>query len=879
MLDRVLLAIITRALPSADREWMSGDLEEEFLRVSGHHGRWTARRWLVGEFLRNLGRRASIPKVKFMNWIDLKLGVRMLVKYPGLTMVGGLAMAFAIWAGVVAFAMLAPMLYPSLPLTEGHRVVQLEVHDAEKNGDESRILYDYTVWQGSLRSVTDLGAWRNSGRNLVLPGVETKPVRAAEMSASGFQVGEGEPLMGRVLTDADADPAAPLVAVIGFGLWQSRFGSDPAVVGKSVQLGNEHAVVVGVMREGFEFPVSHDLWLPFRPIRTQPAPRSGPPISVFGRIAPGETLETAQAELATLGQRVAADHPATHQHLEPKVSPYAGLLGMGGDESVIMSAIYIFVLMLITLVCGNVGLLIFARAASREGDLIVRTALGASRGRIVWQLFAEALVLGVLAASVGLVAAHFTLKNWGVPFLEANIGRLPFWWDVSLSPLAVINALALAIFGAAVAGVIPAFKLTRGMSDKLKQSSAGSGGLQFGGVWTVIIIAQITATTMFPGALYWERYQLSRVADFDYGFAADQYLTAKIDRDASTSRETIGQRLEELRRRVAAEPGVSAVTFVESLPALYHPSVQLEFPDNANIPSPAYARLAAVEPGYFDVLQSPVIAGRTFTAADVQAGSRVAIVDQGFVDRVLKGRNPIGLQVRFAPDEDAKNAAPEPWVEIVGLAKDLGVQAAVQPTRVSGFYLPAPPDRLKELYLMAHVPSGDPASLSQRLVEITTAVDPTLQLSAVQRADQVNSDLVWIIGLWLQVTSVVSAVAVVLSLAGIYAVLSFTVSRRTREIGVRVALGGPRDRVILAILRKPLVRVVIGVFVGAGFVLAAGAALRTTSFPGSELPITVRHIAVLAGYMVFMVGVCSLACIVPARRALRVEPTVALRTE
>jgi len=302
------------------------------------------------------------------------------------------------------------------------------------------------------------------------------------------------------------------VAVIGYDVWRTRFGSDPHVLGRDVQLGNDYATVVGVMRDGFEFPVSHDVWLPLKTAVLDHTPRSGPAISVFALLAPGETIQTAQAELTTAGRRAATELPATHQHLEPRVRPYAMMMVPDGPADLaIMYSIYFFTAVLLMLICGNVGLLLFARAASREADLVVRTALGASRGRIVAQMFAEALVLGGVAAIAGVTAADVALRTWGVVFLETNLGRLPFWFDLSLSPRAFAVASVLTVAGAAIAGIMPAMKLTRGMGHRLKQTTAGGGGLQFGGIWTVVIVAQVAATVIFPALVYWEQSQLRNV--------------------------------------------------------------------------------------------------------------------------------------------------------------------------------------------------------------------------------------------------------------------------------------------------------------------------------------------------------------------------------
>ena len=261
--------------------------------------------------------------------------------------------------------------------------------------------------------------------------------------------------------------------------------------------------------------------------------------------------------------------------------------GEPGDQP-IMYSIYFFMVVLLILICGNVGLLLFARAASREADLVVRTALGASRGRIVAQMFAEALVLGSVAAIVGVTAADFALRTWGTVFLETNMGRLPFWFDLSLSPRTFAVAIVLTVAGAAIAGIMPAMKITRGMGHRLKQTTAGSGGLQFGGVWTVVIVAQVAATVMFPAVVYMEQFLLRRVQDFDPGFATEQYLAVQIERDypvdggsnadaATLERNArLAATLEELRRRVAAQPGVAGVTFTEDLPTTNHPQKIIE---------------------------------------------------------------------------------------------------------------------------------------------------------------------------------------------------------------------------------------------------------------------------------------------------------------
>jgi hypothetical protein len=319
------------------------------------------------------------------------------------------------------------------------------------------------------------------------------------------------------------------------------------------------------------------------------------------------------------------------------------------------------------------------------------------------------------------------------------------------------------------------------------------------------------------------------------------------------------------------------VTFVDRLPRNYHREFWIELDEPGGAAPAAAARpdpevsTATIDPSYFEVIGAPVLAGRAFGAADLGPDAHVVIVDQGFVDRMLRGRNPIGRHVRFSPRGEWDRDGSRPWYEIVGVVRDLGMAHVVHRHRAAGVYLPGVPGSEGPLHMVVHA-QGDPLALGPRVREIAAGVDPTLRLSELQRLDEVTNAMLWIVGLWLKITVVLTAIALLLSLAGIYAVLSFTVSRRTREIGVRVALGAPRGRVVAAIFRKPLTQVGVGVAVG--FVLVTAAALVMS---GQGLSLV--QVALLAAYAAFMLGVCLLACVVPTRRALRVQPREALRTE
>ncbi len=821
--------------------------------------------------------------------LDLKLGLRMLVKYPGLTVIGGLAMAFGIWFGAVTFQMFDVISSTKLPLPDGDRIVKIQNLDLKTSQDEDRVLYDYQLWR-TARSITDIGAYRHKSVNLVGTVSSAAPVVAAEITASAFRIAPARPVLGRVLNESDEQAGAPPVVVLGYDVWTRRFEADPRIVGRNVQLGSGFATVVGVMPEGYAFPVAHEMWLPLRTDAAGLEPRRGRPIIVFGRLAKGMTLENARAEITTFGQRLAAEHPTTHAQIQPHVIPYAQGGVTNTDELQVMALTYVFVVALVVVVCSTVALLLFARAAARETELLVRSALGASRGRIVTQLFAEALVLAGVATVVGLAMAQLALSRLGKPYIEANYDLLPFWYDFNLSPTTIMYALTLAVIGALVAGVMPARKITRGLGTRLRAGTSGSG-VKFGGVWTAVIVVQVALTVMFPAVVMLLRSESDRIASKDAGFPTQEYLGVKVAIDAPGGEEvtpeataTLAARLstslETLRQRLEAEPGVAGVTFVSSLPQDYHAERRLSvesMPDSALF----WVATARIDPSYFTVLQAPIIQGRGFTSGDLTPDARVVIVDQGFADLVMPGRNVIGHRVRISTTTAIDSTWAElPWYEIVGVVKELGMAPVLERSRTAGVYLPNVPGSSTALNILVRG-RGDPLPLGPRVRDLAAAVDPALRIEQLMRIDQLKTPLLWFIGLWQKIITGMTAVALLLSLSGIYAVLSFIVARRTREVGVRVALGASARRVVTALFRRPLIHVSLGVIAGSVLIAVAAIAVQyTEEFSGIQpRGLTIGEIALLVGYGALMLGVCALACIVPARRALRVQPMEALRAE
>jgi putative ABC transport system permease protein len=813
-----------------------------------------------------------------LSWLDFKLGLRLLVRYPGLTLVGGLAMAFAIAVGAGGFEVVKQMVDPRLPLDEGDRIVAIQNFHTRIGESLGQSLQDFTLWRDVVKSVDDLGAFRTIERNLTLGVSQAEPVSIAEISASAFRVARVRPLLGRTLIESDEHAGAAPVVVLGYDVWQTRLAGDPNVVGRVVRLGGTPTTIVGVMPDGFTFPVAHKLWIPLRVNAVDYALHRGPGIKVFGRLARGVSRERAQAELTTIGTRVAAAYPETHRDLTPEVVPYTrAILPLDvphGLEPVVY-AINLFFVMLLVLICANVALLMFARAAARESEIVVRNALGASRSRIITQLFAEALVLGAAAAVIGLAAARVALRAWpGVIQLESD-GGTPFWFDDSIGPTTFLYTALLTILTAAIVGVVPALKMTgRRVEAHLRQRAAGGGGLHFGRVWTAVIIAQIAFTVTFPATAFFARRHVAGFESLDVGFPAREYLSVQLELDR-TAMDTDAQfrakmraTSRELERRLIAEPAIAGVTFANRLPRTYHPQRWVET-DSGGAAVPPSSRghpvtNATVDLDYFDVMGAPILAGRGFHSGDLKDDTRVVVVNQSFVDRVLGGRNPIGRRVRYDGD------GPRPWYEVVGVVKDLGM-VAEDPRNGAGLYQPAAAADAPPMHMAMHV-RGDAGSFAARLRTIAAGVDPTLRLHQILPLDAVGSSRGLEVNFLFKLLVGLSPIALLLSLAGIYAVTSFAVARRTREIGIRVALGADPRRVIAAIFARPLTQVAIGIMAGGWMTgMLTYGIMRDALWP--------KGVTVVALYAFLMMGVCMLSCIVPTRRALRIQPTSALKAE
>jgi putative ABC transport system permease protein len=815
-----------------------------------------------------------------VSWLDWKLGTRMLLRYPALTIIGGLSLAAAMTMGAMGIEVAGELLYKPLPFDEGSRVVRLETQDTAAARVEPRVLHDFAIWRRSLKTVTELGAARVSERNVLTGEGRVELLRVAEITASAFPLTRVSPLLGRPLEPRDELPGAEPVVVLGYDTWQRQFLHDPAIIGRVVTVGRTARTVVGVMPPRFGFPRNQQLWVPL-PIQDA-APREGPAVQVFGRFADGATWQDAAAELDVVSARFAADQPSTHAQLRTRVRAFAGRTP--GDplrfEDLVVHAI---VLLLLAAVSANVATLIFARTAMRESEMVVRHALGASRARVVAQIVTEGLVLALAAAVLALIVAQTTVRYaWARANQIVGDEGLPFWVDLRLEPTTVAYALLLALIATALIGLLPALKATRAsVQTGLRGMTSTGGTMKFGGIWSFIVGAQVACTLLFVPAAVGIYTTAQNQSESNWApFPTERYLTfrLRVDNEALAGEQNVpderqiaarrARAYEDVAGRLREEPGVTQVTYGDRLPTMFPVWVALEIEQDGAPPTRLNGNfeggfaMAAVGAGYHEAFGARILAGRALHAVDAGAPNGPVVVNETFV-RVV-GRNPVGARVRTLQRGAERELGP--WREIVGVVSDLWTFPADW-SEAAYIYRAASVAELDPVVVAVRV-AGDAAPLAPRVAALAREGDAGLQLRDIMTLKEIVAERQKPGVFGGVVVASILITAVVFSAAGLYALMAVAVARRTREIGIRIALGASRRRVLGSVFARAARQLGGGIIAGNSLIMLI--AWRADSLT-AELVVT----AVITSVIMAVVGV--LACAAPARRALRVQPTEALR--
>jgi predicted permease len=849
-------------------------LEDRFVAegMSRSEARYAAKRAFGGIEAAKEQQRDARAFRALAGWpMDLKLGARMLVKSPGLTVIAVLALAVAFGAGATYLEFVNGMLRPTLSFPGGDRLIGIVSRDLDKNTPERRVLADFRIWHDELTLIDNLGASQDITGAVTTSDGRAERVDGVRISTSAFRLIPASPLLGRPLVEADENPSAPPVAVIGEALWQARFSRDPGIIGKRVDIEAAPHTIVGVMPRSFGFPVNHVLWVPFRPGAGVLARGEGPAITIFGRLREGASIDAAQAEL----EAVARDGEAAALpglKVRSAVQPYVGSLdALDGQSHVVALYAVNFVFIALLAVCAaNVATLVFGRTVTREAEITVRTALGASRGRVVSQLVAEAVVLASVAAAAGLAAASVALKWVRTAWEKGQASEMPFWWDDRLGIETLLYTALLVVLAAVIVGGIPALKATGPrMQTRLKSAGAGST-MTFGRLWTSIIVGQVAVTVVFllsVVGMAWSFRTIIRQFE-DVAFERTHYLTAWMAPDDTTTAGTATDRANFIRR-LQESPAIEHVTYTTRLPGADQEQTEIEI-DGAI----SEIRVAHVGPDFFETFGRGVVQGRTFTNGEIESGANVAVVDEAFVRHVLGGRSAVGLQMRTAAP--GPGDAPGPWLEIIGVTADMSTSArkTIKDARV---YRPIGAIPAGGTNLVIHARAGYRSQglgqVAAALREAAATAPPALHVTDAYTLDGGSGgDVVeYVFG----ALGLIGAVALLLSTAGIYALVSFTLARRTREIGIRTALGASPRRIVTGILSRALWQIGIGVVLG----VLPGAAIVASVSAADGRNGLVDGAAIGAAVAAFVLLIAAASCSVPLRRALRVEPTQALRAE
>ena len=881
LLPRLLLRLF---VPPRLHDAISGDLHEDWHR--GRLGRiqyWTlalrsiADCW-IGRFHTRQRAANTHPPARGDGpmrsmFQDVRYAARMMRRHPGFTAAAVATLAVGIGATSAIFGLVKVLALEPLPYHEPSRVTFLLGTDTE-SGDLrfSMRLADYLDIRERAQGFDRVAAYSAVGGNLT-GGDLPERVQAYRVTGELFDLLGVTPALGRTLAPADAEPGRDTVAVISTGLWQRRFGADPSVLGRRISLNGATHEIVGVMPPRFEFPVFNfkgDIWVPWAfdaAIASTDRSASGS-ATVVGRLRDGVTIEAARAEMQTLMQTLAAEHPRTNATLGVRVVE----MGRLGDEQVApaLAMIVAAVTMVLLLACANVANLLLARGASRGRELAVRAAVGASRGRIVRLLLVESVMLAALGGLAGLGLASLALGALRASLPQIVLSTVPNIDALGLDGDTLVFTLAVALTASLVFGLIPAARAARPrLHDALKTSGTG-GSRGTRRLRSSLIVAEVAlATVLVVGAGLLARSYASLRA-VDPGFTAAGLLTMAMTLPEERYSTDADRRrfYEAVSERVQTIAGIESVGFVNALPfSTYDSGTRVEID---GVPTAhgrdLFTAFRVISPGYFSTMSIPVARGRGFTADDRPDGRHVAAVNEAFVRRYIDG-DPVGRRVRVGTEETG-----EPWLTIVGVVGDVHHS---QLTESPGpqLYVPlaqsAPPTMM--LAVRAARPPEDLAPIIRAEI---AAVDPGQPVFHVKPMTTLVSDALLPYTMSAALMGLFSGIALLLAVIGVYGVISYGVAEQMPEFGLRLALGATPAELVRHVIGRGMQLVGTGLLIGVLGAFALTQALASLLFGVAPLdPWTFA--AAAAAISAFGL----LATAVPAWRASTAEPLTALRAD
>jgi putative ABC transport system permease protein len=802
---------------------------------------------------------------------DLQYAVRQLWRSPGFTITAVLTLAIGIGVNTGGFSIMDAVVLRPLAVPELDKVVT--VSEQQNHGDPQQVaLGNFVDWQRQSSAFEEMAIRNDADMSLTGAG-DAARVHAELTSPSFFSVMRTSAFLGRVFDESETRPGRSSVAVLSYAFWKSHFGSDASVLGRQVELDQHTYTVIGVMPKTMQYPSEADLFLPFAPTDAELGDRSAHNYLVIGRLRKGVNPGQAQAELNTIAEHLANAYPATNQGRTVKVDSL--LAGINGEYtnlyfSLVQGATF-FVLLV---VCANIANLQFARGIARRPEIAMRTALGAGRWRLMRQLLTENILLGLIGGAGGLVFAAVYMHLCEITMPERVARFMAGWSNISLNGRALAYSLLLAVVAGIVSGFAPALQALR--IDLVEQLKAGSRAVAGPGrghkLRNILAVAQISlAVALVVGAALMCKGMLAMLHLTDR-YKPEQTLTFIVHLPAARydTPAKLAAWYDQSLARLRSLPGAEYAELTSALPNSDWGGVddcQIENRPQISAKSPSALRLP-VSAGYFGAFQIPIVDGRGFTQSDDLRSPRVAIVSRGFVARYFPGENPLGHRIRMvtgSPDET-------PWMTIVGVAEDTNYSLWTKNWSAAVYMNVAQLPPAAITYAIAT--RGNPLAIAAPARKALAGLDPALPLDAMQTyAEFTHLELTGMFYV-AAMLGFDALVALLLAAIGIFGVMANMVGERTREIGVRLAMGARREDVLRMILHRAAWLTGSGVCVGLllAFGLARGEANLLYGVRSSD-PLVFAAIATL------IVAISMLASWFPARLAARIDPMVALRDQ
>lgn len=801
---------------------------------------------------------------------DLRFAFRSLLKRPGFAAIAVITLALGIGGSTAIFTVVDAALLRGLPYKSPERLVHLWEKTPQDAFSKREFSYpDYQDYQQN--NVFEGLAAYTGGRVLLSGEGEPESVGGPRVNASFFNVLGVDPILGRTFQAGEDQQNGPKVVVLSYGLWQRRFGGDTGVVGKTLRINDESFTVIGVLPATFQFALRNaDLFLPYQPTQNQLTRRFMHGTNLIGRLKPGVSEAQAQSDLSVIASRIEQEHNQSHAGTSIRILPLQEeVIGNVRPILLVLLAAVGFVLLI---ACANVASLLLTRSLARQKEVAIRSALGASRWRVVRQLLTESMVLSLLGGAAGLLIAY-----WGVPALvsalpQNQLNAMPFLKTLGLDAGILGFSFALSLMTGLVFGLAPALQSSRlDLNEVLKEGgrnmSAGAGHR----LRSAMVVTEIAlAVVLLVGAGLMMK-SLLRLLQTNVGFKTDNLLTMTVALPPSkyTQNNQLINFSEQIQERVKSLPGVSSAGTVDILP-LNGGNTTRFYVDGDPVPPPGKeieANIRVVSDTYFQTLGVPLLAGRMFDQRDTPDKPGVVLIGKTIADRLFAGRDPVGKLLRY----NAVQSAPIEIVGVVGDVKITGLDEAVRPVLYYPYRQNAAP--FANLVVRSN---GDPIALTASVRSEVRNLEPDVVILNVNTMDQMiaQTPASFMRRFPALLISIFAIVALLLASIGIYGVVSYSVSQQTHYIGVRMALGARPADILKMILKQGLVLALLGVGIGVFAALGLMRLLRTLLFEVSTNDVTI--FSLVAGVL-FVVAL--VACYLPARRATKVDPLVALRYE